>query len=78
MNWKIWIENQIWKSYKRRFGELHPKSDVYRLSVKRKEGDRDLISVEQCIREEEEKILGFYVANSEENLIWGVLTARTK
>ena len=47
-----------------------------RLYVKRKEGGRGLISVERCIREEENS-LGFYVANSEENLIRGVLTAET-
>ena len=35
-----------------------------------------LISVERCIREEENS-LGFYIANSEENLIRGVLTAAT-
>ena len=50
------------------------KSDVDRLYVKRKEGGSGLISVERCIREEENS-LGFYVANSEENLIRGVLTA---
>ena len=55
---------------------LHPKSDVDRLYVKRKEGGRGLISVERCIREEKNS-LGFYVANSEENLIRGVLTAET-
>ena len=32
------------------YGGLHPKSDVDRLYVKRKEGGRSLISVEQCIR----------------------------
>ena len=37
-------------------------SDVGRLYVKRKEGGGGLISVEQCIREEENS-LGFYVAN---------------
>ena len=31
---------------------LHPKNDVDRLYVKRKEGGRGLISVEQCIKEE--------------------------
>ena len=35
-----------------------------------------MISVEQCIREEENS-LGFYVANSEENLIRGVSAAET-
>ena len=43
---------------------LHPKNDVDRLYVKRKEGGRGLIGVERCIREEEDS-LGFYVANSE-------------
>ena len=38
------------------------------------EGGRGLISVEQCIREEENSS-GFYVANSEENLIRGVSAA---
>ena len=56
------------------YGGLHPKSDVDRLYVKRKEGGRGLISVEQCIREEENS-LGFYVANSEENLTRGVSAA---
>ena len=35
-----------------------------------------MISVEQCIREEENS-LGFYFANSEENLIRGVSAAET-
>ena len=50
--------------------------DVDRLYVKRKVGGRGLISVERCIREEENS-LRFYVANSEENLIRGVSTAET-
>ena len=54
------------------YGGLHPKSNVDRLYVNRKEGGRGLISVEQCIREEENS-LGSYTANSEENLIRGVL-----
>ena len=58
------------------YGGLHPKSDVDRLYVKRKEGGRGLISVKQCIREEENS-LGFYAANSEENLIRGVSAAET-
>ena len=58
------------------YGGLHPKSDVDRLCVKRKEAGRGLISVERCIREGENS-LGFCVANSEENLIRGVLSADT-
>ena len=56
------------------YGGLHLKSDVDRLYVKRKEGGRGLISVERCIREEENS-LGFYAANSEENPTGGVSTA---
>ena len=55
---------------------LHPKSDEDRLYVKRKEGGRGLISVEQCIREEENSV-GFYVANSEKSLTRGVSVAET-
>ena len=50
------------------YGALHLKSDVDRLYIKRKEGGRGLISVEHCVKEEQNS-LGFYVANSEENLI---------
>ena len=57
-------------------GALHPKSDVDRLYIKRKEGGRGLMSVELCVREEENS-LGFYVANSGENLIKGVAAAET-
>ena len=58
------------------YGRLHLKSDVDRLYVKREDGCRGLISVEHCIREEENS-LGFYVANSKENLIRGVSAAET-
>ena len=58
------------------YGGLHPKREVDRLYVKRKEGSTGLVSVEQCIREEENS-LGFYFANSEENLIRGVSAAET-
>ena len=49
---------------------LHPKSDVDRLYIKWKKGGRSLMSVDCCVREEENS-LGFYVANSEENFIKG-------
>ena len=32
------------------YGGLHPKSDVYRLYLKRKHGGRGLISIEMCVR----------------------------
>ena len=62
------------------YGALHPKSDVDRVYMKSKERSRGLISVERCVREEESS-LGFYVANSCEDLIRGVAAAgevRTK
>ena len=52
------------------YGELHPKSDVDRLYIKRKERGTGLIGVERQKR-------GFYVANSEENLIKRVAAADT-
>ena len=58
------------------YGALHPKSDMGRLYVKRKEGGRGLMSVERCVKEEENS-LGFYVANSEESLIRGVAATET-
>ena len=58
------------------YGGLDTKSDVDRLYGERKEGGRGLISVEWCIRKEENS-LGFYVANLEQNLIRGVSTAET-
>ena len=58
------------------YGALHPKSDVDRLYIKRKVGGRGLMSAERCVREEENN-LGFYVANSEENLIKGVVAVET-
>ena len=54
-----WKENELkvvdWKSRKTMtmYGALHPKSDVDRFYVKRKEGGRSLMSVERCVREEE-------------------------
>ena len=58
------------------YGALHPKSDVDRLYIKRKEGGKGLMSVERCVREEENSF-GFYVANSEEKFIRGVAVAET-
>ena len=58
------------------YGGLLTKRDVDRLYVKRKQGGRGLISVERYIRQEENS-LGFYIANSEENLIRGASAAET-
>ena len=50
------------------YGALHPKSDIVRLYIPRKEGGRGLISLEDCV---ELPIRGFevYVHGSEERLI---------
>ena len=47
-----------------------------RFYKKRKKGGRSLVSVEHCIREEENSV-GSYVANFEENLIRGVAAVET-
>ena len=47
------------------YGTLHPKSDVDRLYIPRKEGGRDLISIEDCV-ELATTVLKVYVHGSEE------------
>ena len=78
----LWKESEL-KDVGRRsrktmtmYGALHPRSDVDRLHIKRKEGFRGLMSVELCVREEENSLV-FYVAKSEVNLIKGVAAAET-
>ena len=51
---------------------LHPKSDVDRLYVSRKEEGRGLVNCESTIGSEE-NILGWYLKNSNENLLQGVI-----
>ena len=58
------------------YGAFHPKSDVDRLYLKRHDGGRGLISIEHCVRAEENS-LGFYVLNSTEMLIKGVCASET-
>ena len=50
------------------YGAFHPKSDVDRLYVKRKNGGRGLISIETCVRSEENN-LGMYLHDSDETLL---------
>ena len=47
---------------------LHPKSNVMRIYIKRRYGERGLISVEECCAAELRSIY-FYLANSEEDLL---------
>ncbi|XP_065069753.1 uncharacterized protein LOC135694801 [Rhopilema esculentum] len=53
------------------YGAFHPKSDVDRLNMKRKEGGRGLSNMELVVKREE-KNLGQYVLNSREQLLRGV------
>ena len=50
------------------YGAWHPKSDVGRLYIPRREGERGLISIEDCV-ELGIKGLEVYVHGSEERLI---------
>ena len=47
----------------------HPKDGVHRLYIKRKEGGRGRISIDECV---EDAIVGFhhYVQNSKERFIY--------
>ena len=58
------------------YGAFHPKSDVDRLYLKRHGGGRGLISIENCVRGEENSS-GLYVMNSAEKLIQGIRTSGT-
>ena len=59
------------RKYMTIYGALHPKSDVQRLYLGRKEGGRGLIGCEECVRGEE-NCISWYVKNSNEKLIEGV------
>ena len=52
-------------------GALHSTSDIDRLYLKRKHGGRGLISIEMCLRLEENN-LGMYVRGSNEILLKGI------
>ena len=60
----------------KRNGTLNPKRNVGGWYKKIKEVGRGLMSLECCVRKEENS-LGFYVANSKENFIKGVAAAKT-
>ena len=53
------------------FGVLHPKSDIDQLYLKRKLGGRGLISIEMCVRSEENN-LGLYMRRLNEMLLKGI------
>ena len=56
--------------------ELHPKSDVARLYVSRKNGGRGLIGCENSAKSEKNG-LGWYVKNNIEPLLLTVRTSKT-
>ena len=58
------------KEFMTMHGAFHPKSDVDRLYVKRSGGGRGLISIERCIRQQNNS-LKVYMPNSKEKLMKG-------
>ena len=58
------------------YGAMHPKGDVDRLYIKRKEGGRGLSSVEYAVRGEENS-LSHYALHPEEKLLRGVCETGT-
>ena len=74
INWKVAELKKIDRTTRKTltmYGAFHLKSDVDRLYLKRKHGGRCLISVETCLRSEENN-LGLYVRDSDEMLLKGV------
>ena len=53
------------------YGALHPKSDIDRLYLKQKHGGRGMISIETCVRLEENN-LGLYLRELNEMFLKGV------
>ena len=74
INWKVDELKKMDRTTRKTltmYGTLHPKSDVERLYLKQKHGKRGLISIETCVRSEENN-LGLYVRGSNEILLKGV------
>ena len=74
INWKVDALKKMDRTTRKTltmYGALHPKSDIDRLYLKRKHGGRGLISIETCVRSEQNN-LGLYVRESNEILLKGV------
>ena len=69
------IDRNTWKMISLH-SAFHLKSGVDRLYLTRREGGRGLISIQHCVRDEENS-LRLYVKNSAKNLIQGVCMAVT-
>ena len=79
INWKVDELKQMDRTTRKTltmYGALHPKSDIDRLYLKRNHGGRGLISIETCVRSEENN-LGLYVSESNELLLKGVMRVGT-
>ena len=71
INWKVDELKKIDRTTRKTLtmcGALHSKSDIHRLYLKRKHGGRGLISIETCVRSEENN-LSLYVRESNEMLL---------
>ena len=74
INWKVDEMKRMDKMTKKTlimYGALQPMSDIDRLYLERKHGGRGLISIEMCVRLEENN-LGLYASGSNEMLLKGV------
>ena len=74
INWKVGDLKIMYRTTRKSltmYGALHPKCDIDRLYLKRKKGGRGLISIETCVRLEENN-LGLYVRQSNEMLLKGI------
>ena len=73
-NWKVDELKKVGRTTRKTLtmsGTLHPKSDIDRPYLKRKHGGRALISIETCVRLEENS-LGLYVRESNEMFLKGI------
>ena len=74
INWKIEELKKMDRTKRKTltmYGSLHPKSDIDRLYLKLKHAGRGLISIETCLRLEQNN-LGLYVRESNEMVLKGV------
>ena len=71
INWKVDELKKVDKTTRKTltmYGALHPKSGIDRLYLKRKHGRRGLISIEMCVRLEENNLV-LYARGSNEMLL---------
>ena len=71
-----WNKNELQEMDRKARKSMKPRSDVARLYVSRKNGERGLIGCENSV-ESEENGLGWYIKNKIEPLLVAVKTSRT-